>query len=219
MTSSLARSAMRSLRTTLLVLLGMLFLAGPAFAQASSGITTESIETDWNRLTQEQKAQLAAQIAQTAGKNETTFNGTVIPKNVSAEDVAPWLSLIDKVGEGLVRLAKELGVTANELLRTPVGVITVGLVAYHVMGEEIMGVLTGILFFSIAFPVWLLMFYKLVIPVVEYKLVKQARWGRDPVEIQVPVRRRVTFDDDSGPEWVSTIALVLLFFVTIVFIA
>jgi hypothetical protein len=210
---------MRSLRTTLLVLLGMFFLAGPALAQ-SQGITTDSIESNWGKLTEEQKASLAASIAQQAGKNDVTFNGTPIPKNVSAEDVAPWLSLIDKVGEGLVRLAKELGVTANELLRTPVGVITVGLVAYHVMGNEIMGILVGLLFFAIAMPVWLLCFYKLVIPVVKYETVKQSHWYRsNPIEVQVPVRRRCTFDDDSGPEWVSTISLVLIFFVTIIFIA
>ena len=210
---------MRSLRLSVLVLLGVLFLAGPALAQNRGGITTDSIESNWDKLTEEQKAGLAAQVAQQAGKNDVTFNGTPIPKNVIAENVAPWLSLIDKVGEGLVRLAKELGVTANELLRTPVGVITVGLVAYHVMGNEIMGVLVGLLWFALAMPVWLLLFYKLVIPVVKYETVKQARWGRDPVEVQVPVRRRVTFDSDSGPEWIGTISLIFLLIVTIAFIA
>lgn len=210
---------MRKLHLTLLILLGMLFLAGPALAQQGRGITTDSIENNWNNLTEEQKASMAAQIAKTAGQNDTTFNGVPIPKNVSAESVAPWLSLIDKVGEGLVRLAKELGVTANELLRTPVGVITVGLVAYHVMGAEVLELLKGLLFLSVTLPIWLLCFYKMVIPVVEYKTVKKSRWFREPVDVQVPVRRRATFDDDAGPEIVGTLSLVAIFLVTVIFIA
>jgi hypothetical protein len=208
---------MRSLRTTLLVLLGVLFLAGPAFAQ--TGITTDAISGNWRKLTEEQKAALAAQIAQQADQNKTTPLGDIVPTKVEAQDVEPWLVLIDKVGQGLVRLAKDLGVTANELLRTPVGIITVGLVAYHVMGEELMGILTGLLFFALAMPVWLLTFYKWVVPVIEYRVVKQARLFRPVEEIQVPVRRRVTFDEDAGPEIVSTLALALIFLVTIIFIA
>ena len=102
---------MRSLRTIMLVLLGMLFLAGPAFAQ--TGITTDAISGNWRKLTEEQKAALAAQIAQQADQNKTTPLGDIVPTKVEAQDVEPWLVLIDKVGQGLVRLAKDLGVTAS----------------------------------------------------------------------------------------------------------
>jgi hypothetical protein len=209
---------MHSFRIALLTLLSLFCLGGLA-AGAQTGITTDSLQVTWKNLTEEQKAQVAKIVAEKATENRTAFNGSVVPKDVTAQEVEPWLVLIDKVGQGLVRLAQDLGVTANELLATPVGIATIGLVAYHVMGNEIMGILTGLLFFSLAFPVWLLCFYKMVVPVVKHETVMRNRLGRDPVAVQVPVRRRCTFEDDSGPEWVSTISLVLIFLITVLFLA
>lgn len=211
---------MRALFAMLFVLLFNIALAAPASARTDNpGITTDSIEGNWNNLTEEQKAALAAQIAKSASGNNVDAFGGVSPRNVSAEAIEPWLTLIDKVGEGLVRLARDLGVTANELLRTPVGVIAVGLVAYHVMGAEIVGVLVGMLWFSLTFPIWILLFYKLVIPVVEYKEVLQTRrfWG--PVQVTVPIRRKAGFSEDSATEWVMTLLLVLDLMITVIFIA
>lgn len=200
---------MHSFRAIFLALVGILFLAGPALA--TNGV--DAGDLSWNQLTHRQKAELALEAADMVASNQVP----AIP--VKADDVAPWLALIDRVGEGLVKLARDLGVTANELLASPVGVITVGLVAYHIMGAEVVGVLCGLLWFFLTLPLMLLFFYKLVIPVQGYESRTLARsFGRNPVTVDVPVRREVTFDDKSGPEWVFVIVLLLQLFVTICFV-
>ncbi len=186
------------------ILTVLLSASPPAFGQTAPD--------GWSELTTAEKAEIAVLVAQKAEKQVIT--------PVTAEEVEPWLKLIDHLGTGLVTLAHNLGVEANELLMSPVGAVVVGLVGYHVMGEELMGFFAGLTFFSLALPIWLLFFYKTVIPVKEYREVTLARsFGRAPVTVQVPVRRKPNWEDDNGPEWVATIGIALIFLVTIIFIA
>lgn len=197
-------------------LLLVLLLAGPALA-GKGGITTDSIEGSWNQLTEQQKAQLATQIAKEASKNDTLFNGQVVTKNVKVDEVEPWLSLIDKVGEGLVRLAKDLGVTANELLVTPVGVVTVGLVAYHVMGDDVIDAFSAFAFALVAFPLLTLFFFKSVIPVIEWKEFVVDGWRGKRVVIR-RIRRTPIFgaSEDFNQDWLFAIVAAASFLIFVI---
>ena len=167
-------------------------------------------------LTDEQQAKIALQVAQFA-KTKVEPITTMIPE---ADQVEPYLKLIDHMGQGVVTLAEKLGVTANDLLTTPVGMVAVGYLAYTLMGNSLAGVLTGMLFIIIAFPVWLFFFYKTVIPITGHKKIMVQRRKGDPVEIDQPVRRTVTF---SGPQclpevW-SLIMLIYIGLAWVIFIA
>jgi hypothetical protein len=183
-----------------------------------AAIDTVDISDDWNKLTTAQRAEMAQIIA-----NKAT-TPVVAP---SVEQVEPWLELVDHLGEGLVKLARDLGVEANTLLKSPVGVITVGLVAYHVMGDDIVELAAGLLWFGLTFPIWLLFFFKVTIPVIDYREVRKKTLFKGQITVDAPVRRKPTFamhtnydsTNGAGPDWIAAIALAAQLLVTVIFIA
>lgn len=205
---------MRTLIIALLASLG-LFIA----ASASAGIDTSNIKDNFAKLTEAQKAAIAAQVEEQAKQNNVNpVNGVVTAvQNVDADDVEPWLKLIDKVGQGLVQLAKDLGVTANELLRTPVGLVTVGLVAYHVMGAEVLGIFKGLLFLAVSLPVWFVFVRKFAIPLDHYATVKRRSIFGTLYETQIPIRQKPDWNEPGA--WFALLGIVLVMLITTVFVA
>ncbi len=197
------------MRKILLVLIGTLLLAGPALAE---GIDTDDIASTWKQLSAQQRAEMASLIAQKAAET-TTPSGPL----VTAEKVEPWLTLIDHMGEGLVKLARDLGVTANELVVSPVGMITVGLIAYTVMGDQVMDLGIGLLWAGLTFPLLLLFFFKSVIPITEYAEVKQRFFGHE-YTVHRPIRRKMVFgaDEDFNVDWAFAGLLLLNGLVTVI---
>lgn len=180
----------------------LICLASPALALTQS---------EYNELSASGQAAVMQAIA------DSEAAASAVPK--SAKEVEEWVRLVDAVGQGLGQLAKELGVQANELLNTPVGYITVGLIAYNVMGNDLMGIFLGLLWLGLTVPFWLLWFVKVTIPVVSYKEVKKSTLFRGVVTCDVPVRRKPDFEGDAGPEWVSLVTMVLMLFTTLIFIS
>jgi hypothetical protein len=192
----------------------LIFLMISIFAfPAVANIGADDISPQWNQLTPQQQAEMAQLIAQKAAAGSTTL------PDVEPEEVEGWLKLVDKVGEGLIKLAHDLGVEANELLKTPVGMMTMGLVVYSVMGEQILELATGMIWFFLTFPILVAIFYKMLIPVQGWEKVQKNTLFRGVVECDVPVRRRVCFKEDANNEWVFLVLFVLQMLITITFIA
>lgn len=198
----------------LFAFLSIFLFAGPALA----AITSNSISSEFAKLSPTKRAEIATLIALEAEKASSSLSK--IP-TVEPDDVEPWLKLIDHMGAGLMKLAHDLGVEVNTLLTSPIGLIAVGLIAYHVMGDLLVGIFTGLLWFALITPLLILYFYKVVIPVTGHVEVTQKRMFGDPVQVQVPVRRKVSFEDKdgNGPEWTFFSLLVAHCFVTMIFIA
>ena len=118
----------------------LVFVAFFCFAfvapMAGAEINTSDIASSWGDLSETEKASFAMQIAQKAEQS------TSIP---TVDDVEPWLKLVNSIGDGLVKLAHDMGVEANELIKTPVGMMAMGLIAYHVLGEDVLDVTIGLL--------------------------------------------------------------------------
>jgi hypothetical protein len=154
-------------------------------------LTAQDISKDFNKLSLQDKAEVAKWIAQ---QNTKKAAATVPP----VEKVKPWVELFDGLGDGIVKFAKDMGMTANELLNTPVGYITVGLVAYKVMGELITELIALFAWVSILTPLLLLYLFKITIPVVETKQITKARLFREPVTVDMPVRAKFRFSEGNG---------------------
>ena len=120
-----------------LAFLSTLFL----FASASAEQLVINVD---GKLTDEQKAQLQLQAAQQAGTG-----------NVSkATVVKEWVDVGSAVGVGLANTAKELGIAANEIANSPVGKITVFLIAWNYMGEDVIQMAFGLVWIFFAVPLW-----------------------------------------------------------------
>ena len=119
----------------------------------------------------------------------------------SVNELSEYAELGKKYGIALSEVAKSIGTTVNELAQTPVGKFMLVMVAYKVMGEGLIGVFGGILWFSTMIPLWIFMFYKLVFST------------RRVVEITSPndksVKRTIDPVDYGGPA--GPISVVMMF--------
>lgn len=100
-----------------------------------------------------------AQIAELAAKAEEM--GATTPANVSAtvrKEAEAWGDLGANMGKAMVGAAREVGVASNEFASTSLGKIVVGIVAYKVIGKDILGVVFGsmILVIGYSLAIWLL---------------------------------------------------------------
>lgn len=108
---------------------GALFLHNLAYA-----------DIDMRGLTEEQKAQLALQAAQMKKQN-SPFG--VEPEKIKPEDVNEWVDLGKNVALAFTTVAKELGVAADEFLKSNTGKITIVLIAWKIMGKDVLGIFGG----------------------------------------------------------------------------
>lgn len=117
------------------------FIAIEAIAGISAGNLTE-----FNDLTDSQKAQVVSQIA--ALKEQST------PK---PSDVNEWVNIGMSIGKGIAATAAELGVSVDKFIGTTTGKIAMALIVWHVVGNDIMHMAAGFIFFITFIPIWFYM--------------------------------------------------------------
>ena len=101
-----------------------------------------------NGLSEEQKAVLALDAARMKSS----------AKVESVEQVSKWVNIGKDLGSGLNATAKELGITANELAKTPVGLFAIILIGWNYMGNDLIGIIFGFFWFTGAIPIWVWMY-------------------------------------------------------------
>jgi hypothetical protein len=126
-------------------------LVSLALLFATSAFSASSSSVDVSKLTPEQVAQVQKQVSELSSA----------PVNVSAsvrKEAEAWGELGANMGKAMVGAAKEVGVASNEFAQTGLGKVVVGIVAYKVIGKDILKIVFGslvlIVGYSIAF--WLL---------------------------------------------------------------
>jgi len=128
----------------------LLFMVTVGFASTSFGQINSS-DIDLRGLSETEKASIVAQaeklrVAKKAGP-------LVTPDGVKA-----WASVGKEIGQGLAAAAKELGVAANELLNTPIGYLTAGLLVWVYAGQDLVGIVFGSVWLIAFVPIWLWMY-------------------------------------------------------------
>lgn len=103
--------------------------------------TANAQYVDTSGLTEEQKAELALQAARMKTQNDAP--GGILSEDLSPEKLNEWVDLGKNIGMAVAATAKELGVAADEFLQSTTGKITVVLIVWKVMGEDILGVVGG----------------------------------------------------------------------------
>ena len=67
----------------------------------------------------------------------------VVPAISTPEKVSAWVKVGTDIGAGLAGAARELGVQANEFVKTPVGEWVAFLIIWHFMGSMVIHVVAG----------------------------------------------------------------------------
>jgi len=104
--------------------------------------TLSAMAINTNGLDEKQIAELNLQIANMKAATPTNH----------AESVSEWVSIGKDMGTGLAATAKELGITANELADTPVGMIAIVVIVWNYLGNDLVGFVFGFLWFATTIP-------------------------------------------------------------------
>lgn len=108
-------------------------------------------------LTEQQKAELALQAAKMKTAPEENISTTV------RKEAEAWGEMGTNMGRAVVGAAKELGIAANEFAQTPLGKVTVAVVVYKVIGEDVLSAVIGsfVLFVGVWLGIWLMTRWRL----------------------------------------------------------
>ena len=121
-----------------------------ALCFATGAFAAKQTSVDVSKLTPEQVAHINSQVSEM----------TKDPVNVSAtvrKEAEAWGELGANMGKAMVGAAREVGVASNEFANTSLGKVVVGIVAYKVVGKDILGVIFGSLILVIGYSlaIWL----------------------------------------------------------------
>lgn len=103
-------------------------------------LAQQSAKIDTSGLTEEQKAQLILQIEKM--KKESSA-GTLTENLNNPERVNDYVKLGKNIALAVTTVAKELGVAADQFLASTTGKITLALIAWYVVGDDIIGIIGG----------------------------------------------------------------------------
>ncbi|MBI5742347.1 MAG: hypothetical protein HZA25_00730 [Candidatus Niyogibacteria bacterium] len=105
-----------------------------AFVMSASAT---QVTVDLEKITPEQVAAVMA-----AKQSAETPPKAAVP---TVDQMEKWADVGAKVGQAIAATAKELNVGVNEFAKTPVGLLTMGLITWKVIGHDLLGIIGGTL--------------------------------------------------------------------------
>jgi hypothetical protein len=94
-------------------------------------------------LTEEQQAQIQLDVAKMKNQNP-----------LSPELVTEWAGAGTAIGAALGGCAKEIGVQVNDFANTPVGVVAVFIIAWKLVGADLVQLLVGLIWLFVGIHIW-----------------------------------------------------------------
>lgn len=186
-----------------LALLASIFLISPILTFAN-----DTVIPTLGSLNDEQKAALAAQAAKMVADNASGVNNVS-----SAKQVKEWVDIGTAIGSGLASTAKELGIAANDFVKTPVGKLTAAIIVWHFMGGSIVHIAFGTTWLLVVGSLWVFLYRRASVRVTktEYEA------GKSPNGIKrVTVRDAVKLTDgQNGTFIVGSLIIVVVGIITI----
>lgn len=173
-----------------------LSIASSTFAGVAS---QNGAYVDVSKLTPEQVAQINKQVSEMQSA----------PANISAsvrQEAEAWGQLGANMGKAMVGAAREVGVASNEFASTGLGKVVVAIVAYKVIGQDLLGIIFGSLILVVG--------YSLAIWILSTRRWSTVKYEYEPVVWGMFKRRRImsseTADDVVTGKILSAGVLTLL---------
>jgi len=98
-------------------------------------------------------AQIAELIQQAEGMRTT-------PQQVDIERLNQYAEFGQAFGSAIAQTAAEVGQATNEFIQTPAGKIAVALIVWKVAGDDLLGVVAGIVWYLVMIPLWMVFWKK-----------------------------------------------------------
>lgn len=116
------------------------------------------LEAATEGLSKTQQAELKLKIV----KMQEEAKAIPVPK-VTAAEVKEYSALVTAIGSGVKDTAVQLGIAANDFVKTPVGMLTAFLIAWNYVGESFLGIFAGFFWFALMIPGWVYFYRRLVL--------------------------------------------------------
>lgn len=101
---------------------------------------------DTSSLSAEQRAALELQLEQMKSKNDSPLP--------SVDEMEEWTEWGQGMGVAIAATAKELGVAVEDFSQTGVGKVTIAVIVYKVIGDDVIGLCWGCGLLMVGFPMW-----------------------------------------------------------------
>jgi hypothetical protein len=133
-----------------------------------------SVEVDTRGLSDSQKATLVQQVEQM--KQQDPYQ--IVPGAGKVADVADkWVNIGERFGKMFGGAAKEIGMATNDFLKTPVGMMTAGVIIFNYVGSPIIHVVLGLLILFIGLAITLYFQSTATKLVIKYDNTSKTWWG------------------------------------------
>lgn len=169
----------------------------------SLSAVSATVDIDVRNLDPEQVAQLQLQAAKMA-KEKTQIGAPTTP-----EELTQWVNFGTAIGQGLSSTAKELGVAADEIADTKVGKFAMVMIAWHYIGDDIVGVFFGFTWLFTMVPTWVWFFRRLNISEIVYH-------KEGPIKKEVKFNKQQSDDGMRFVYWLTLLIICAVGIITIV---
>jgi hypothetical protein len=127
----------------------------------------------------------------------------------TVDNMAEYAELGQKYGVALSEVAKSVGTTVNELAQTPVGRFMLVMVAYRVMGSDLLGIFGSVLWFTTMIPLWVYMFHRMVLGT------RSVRETYDPTNSKLSKREIAPVNWGDAPGVIAIVMMFVMLFICV----
>lgn len=185
----------------------MIMASSTAFGYAADHIGDNIRAAGFESLTPSQQASILKDIADTAEKTAASQGPIAIAQKTdeSIEAAKKWVGIGTAIGSGLASTAKELGMVANDFVKTPVGTLAAGILIWKFIGKDILQIFGGLTVWIIGFTVIRMLFNATRRQRIVYSKEKTTWFGKPRVE-------EIIYNEigDYFAWWIAPPALVLM---------
>ncbi len=159
-----------------------------------------------SELTDMEKAEIQLQVQKKiAEKNQLQAQAKQLSDNIPDPDmVQKYVTLGEGIGKAFGGAAKEVGVTVNEFVKTPVGLMAMILIVWNYMGAMIVHLFAGMLLLIVGIMLVRWWFYHTIDSQIEYDPEKTDIFGRNRI---LNINRSVT---DNMTGWTMTMFIMVV---------
>lgn len=123
-----------------------------AHAYSSSNLS-DALTDKFNKLSPQQQAEIYKTVVDKQAVVTAAAASEVAP-TITPEKIKQYGDIGITIGDAIANTARQLGVVANDFVKTPVGIITIMLIVWSIAGSAVVHIVGGFLTGSVLLIIW-----------------------------------------------------------------